>query len=105
MPDIEVLTDALRDEAGRWRRLAADMGDVERAASHLDLAPTAFFIGDANTALHSFAYDSFQSFMFDVIAGAVVEFRQIAEALDRVANAYDRADAVVELDLNAIYRA
>ncbi|MBQ0992159.1 hypothetical protein PSH03_001351 [Micromonospora sp. PSH03] len=105
MPDIEVLTEALRDEGVRWRRLSDRMADVRQAASQLELAPTAFFIGDANMAIHSTSYDSFHSFMLDVISGAVVEFEQIAGALDRVANAYDRADAVVDLDLNAIYRA
>ncbi|MFK3985256.1 hypothetical protein ACI2K4_33390 [Micromonospora sp. NPDC050397] len=103
MSDVTVITRAVYNEGRKWRRLADQMEPIKSAASLLDLGITAFFIGDANAGQHSSAYNDFQAFMENILAGAVTEFDQIGGALDRIANAYDRADEVVALDLNKIY--
>ncbi|MGA3541043.1 hypothetical protein ACK8GE_17315 [Micromonosporaceae bacterium DT194] len=105
MDELNVITDALRDERVKWLGLSDDMATVKGTAQQLHLDASAFFIGDANTVIHWQAYRSFQEFMVSVLDGAAVEFEQIGEALRRIADAYDRADEVVSLDLNSIYKA
>ena len=67
--------------------------------------PSAFFIGDANTLIHWKAYQDFHNFMVSVLNGAVIEFEQVGEALRHIADEYDRADEIISLDLNTIYKA
>jgi hypothetical protein len=105
MEQVTVVTDALRKESGKWRDLSDRAVSVRRTVEQLHLAPSAFFIGDQNMVLHSRAYDTFQTFISDVLDGAAVEFEQIGTALSRVADAYDDADAVVTLDLDEVFRA
>lgn len=103
MSEITVITDAVRDEARKWRRLSDSLEPVKNAAAGLDLAITAFFIGDANAGVHSQAYNGFQSFVVTALTGGVTEFEQLGAALDKIADAYDEADRIVSLDLNKIY--
>ncbi|GIF98129.1 hypothetical protein [Catellatospora citrea] len=103
--EVTVVTDALVDEAAKWRDLADQVAPVRDAADGLDLGVTAFFIGDQNALVHSRAYDDFQDFMVTVLSGAAVEFDQLAGALVKIAKEYDKADAIVSLDLNQIYSA
>lgn len=103
--EVSVVTDALLDEAAKWRDLSDQVAPVRDAADGLDLGMTAFFIGDLNAGVHAQAYADFQAFMVTVLSGAVVEFDQVAGALTRIAKEYDRADAIVSLDLNSIYTA
>jgi hypothetical protein len=49
------------------------------------------------------AYYQYQAFMEDILRGAVVEFEQLGKALNKVADAYDDAERVIELDLDKIY--
>ncbi len=105
MQELNVITDAVRDEAGKWLTLSDRVAAVKTAAEQLHLDASAFFIGDANTLIHSVAYRDFHTFIVGVLGGAVVEFEQIGDALRRIADEYDRADAVVSLDLNKIYSA
>jgi hypothetical protein len=102
---VSVVTRAVENEAKKWRQLSDKMAPTHAAVGGLGLGVTAFFIGDANALAHSVAYNDYQAFMQDVLAGAVTEFGQLGAALDRVAAAYDRADKVVSLDLNKIYHA
>lgn len=105
MDELNVITDALRDERVKWLGLADDMAAIRDSAQQLNLDATAFFIGDANTLIHWKAYQDFQNFMVSVLGGASVEFEQIGEALRRIADEYDRADEIISLDLNSIYKA
>ena len=105
MDELNVITDALRAEGSKWLNLSDSVAAVKGAAEHLTLDPSAFYIGDANVAVHSAAYRDFHTFIVTVLAGATVEFEQMGEALRQVADAYDRADEMVSLDLNVIYRA
>lgn len=101
--EVTVVTDALLDEAAKWRDLSDQAAPIRGAAEGLSLGVTAFFIGDLNATVHQQAYDDFQAFMVTVLGGAVVEFDQVAGALTRIAKEYDKADAIVSLDLNKIY--
>ena len=103
MSEVSVITEALRNEGRKWFRLADQM-DVPRAAAEgLTLELSAFFIGDLNAVPHSQAYNDFHAFLVNVLRGAVVEFKQVAVALARIADAYDEADKVVALNLNEIW--
>jgi hypothetical protein len=103
MANVEVITEAVRAESRKWSHFAARMEPPRRAAADLFLEPSAFFIGNFNTGVHSAAYQRYQSFMVDILAGAVHEFDQLAAALGKIADEYDNADKIVELDLNRIY--
>ncbi|WP_341720635.1 hypothetical protein QQG74_13570 [Micromonospora sp. FIMYZ51] len=105
MEEVTVITEAVRDEGGKWLRLSDRVEAVKTVADQLHLDASAFFIGDANVALHSAAYRDFHSFMVGILGGAVTEFEQIGAALRQIADEYDRADAVISLDLNQIYTA
>ncbi|MEV4196888.1 hypothetical protein [Micromonospora globbae] len=103
MKELVVITDALRDEGGKWIELSDRVAAIKTAAAELTLDPSAFFIGDANTAIHAIAYRDFHTFMVTVLGGAVTEFEQVGAALRRIADEYDRADEMISLDLNEIY--
>ncbi|MGX1612691.1 hypothetical protein ACWIF8_02225 [Micromonospora chalcea] len=105
MKDLEVITDALRDEGKKWLAMSDSIAEVKTAAEQLHLEPSAFFIGDASVVLHAGSYRDFHSFMVRILNGAVTEFDQIGAALRRIADEYDRADEVISLDLDKIYRA
>lgn len=105
MKDLEVITDALRDEGKKWLAMSDSIAAVKTAAEQLHLEPSAFFIGDASVVLHAVSYRDFHTFMVRILSGAVTEFDQIGAALRRIADEYDRADEVVSLDLDKIYRA
>ncbi|MBF9131047.1 hypothetical protein I0C86_19090 [Plantactinospora sp. S1510] len=105
MSEVTVVTRTVYKEAKKWKQLADKMEPVHSAVRDLDLDATAFFIGDANAAPHSQAYISFQNFCEQALAGGVKEFNQLAHALDTIAEAYDRTDRIVSLDLNKIYTA
>ncbi|PZG02434.1 hypothetical protein [Micromonospora deserti] len=105
MDELNVITDAVRDEGGKWLELSDRVAAVKTAAEQLHLDVSAFFIGDANALIHSMAYRDFHSFLVDILGGAVTEFEQIGGALRRIADEYDRADKIISLDLNKIYSA
>ncbi|MEV4691340.1 hypothetical protein AB0K27_09490 [Micromonospora echinospora] len=105
MKDLEVITDALRDEGKKWLAMSDSIAAVKTAAEQLHLEPSAFFIGDASLVLHAVSYRDFHTFMVRILNGAVTEFDQIGAALRRIADEYDRADEVISLDLDKIYRA
>jgi hypothetical protein len=102
--EVQVVTDALRAEATKWRRLAGDMDAVRGNADRLDLSASAFFIGDmVSTAGHSSAYNEFQTYMVNLFTGAVTEFDQLGAALDKAGDLYDTSDGKAVTDLTQIY--
>jgi hypothetical protein len=54
--------------------------------------------------LHSMAYNDFQSRMAKVLGEGAQEFSQLAASLKRAAAEYDRADSLVALDLEKIFK-
>jgi hypothetical protein len=105
MAEVGVITTALRNEANKWRDLSDQMAPIKSAVDGLGLDLSAFFIGDLNAGLHKAYYDDYRSFMSRILSQGVVEFEQVADALVKIADEYDKADAVTELDLNKIYSA
>ncbi len=97
------LPEALSQEAAKWRALSDSMEPIAAAAKELELSWTAFFLGWYNVDGLTNGYYTFQRFVSEVLSQAVTEFDQIATALDRVREAYDAADAQVQLDLDKIY--
>ena len=104
MAGITAVTSAIRDEATKWRWLAIQIDVVHQAANSLTLGPAAFFVGDATTELHAYSYDELQRFMTRVLHEAASEFDQVAAALLTIADRYDEAEQVIDLDLDKIYR-
>lgn len=105
MSQVTVITDALRAEGRKWRQLSDQMVPIKAATEGMELSMSAFFIGDLNAELHSGAYKQFQSFMVQILSGAVTEFDQFGGSLYKAADAYDNADEIIALDLNELYRA
>ena len=99
MADITVVVEAVRAEARKWFKLSDRMRPVAATTEGLGLDASAFFIGDANVALHHRVYSSYQEFMAGALRGAVEEFDQIGTVLLKIADSYDRAEAVAELNL------
>jgi len=101
---FSVTTSALRIEGKKWDGLADKMQPVADAAKSLTLSPLAFFAGfSPDFALHSAAYDKFQTSVAKVLSEAVVEFRQLGFVLNKVADHYDEIDNKQALDLDKIY--
>jgi hypothetical protein len=106
MSIVTVITHAVYSEAKKWSQLSFDVEPIKNAVDGLTLGAAAFFIGDlVNAEGHAQAYHRCQSFMSHVLGGAVVEFDQLGGALDSTAEAYERADEIVSLDLDKIYGA
>lgn len=105
----EVVTDNVRKEADKWRDLSDDMAAVYAnpvGNAGLELGATAFFIGPTEliaTALHSEAYNGFYAEVQNLVKGATTEWLQLGEALDRMADEFDRTDQTAAADLEAIY--
>ncbi|MEV4410982.1 hypothetical protein [Catellatospora sp. NPDC049609] len=105
----KVITDNVREEAGKWRELSDDMGAVKSnpvGNQGLMLGPTAFFIGPTElvaTAAHSSAYQTYYEHVQKLVAGAVTEWEQLGGALDRIAAEFDRTDQTEKADLEKIY--
>jgi hypothetical protein len=105
---VTVITSTVRDEAKKWVHLADKMTPVAAKVNDLFLGVTAFWVGEpemVDAIILQSSYDDYQKFMTAALKAAVVEFGQIAGALNKIANAYDAQDQVVELDLNQIYGA
>ena len=103
MSQVTVITEAVRDEAKKWFSFADRVEPVKAAAESLTLDISAFFIGDANAAMHHRAYSTYQEYMVHILGGAVTEFEQMAAALNKIADAYDDADEIASLNLNQIW--
>ncbi|MEV6970439.1 hypothetical protein AB0M47_35565 [Hamadaea sp. NPDC051192] len=105
----EVVTDNVRQEADKWRDLSDEMAAVESnpvGNDGLKLGFTAFFIGPTEliaTTLHSAAYNEFYAEVQDLVRAAKTEWLQLGEALDRMADEFDRTDQTAEADLDSIY--
>ena len=105
MAEVGVITSALRNEANKWHDLSDQIAPVKSSVDGLTLSVTAFYVGDLNAGVHAVYYEAYRSFMAKVLAQGQVEFEQVGDALAKIADKYDEADAVAELNLNDIYTA
>jgi|SRR6266496_6422619 len=111
MVGYKVITSAVRAEGTKWRGFADTVGKVNPIVKNASLGDAAFFVGDPvtlatealNAKLLSDTYESLRSYVETALNGAVVEFDQIDEALQKTAQMYDQAEAITEIDLKQIY--
>ncbi len=111
MAGYEVVTQDLRDEAKLWQEKADRAEPIVRAVRDAYLTETAFFVGDlatlgvglATAALEASQYEDFRAFIEKCLTGAVTEFNQIDHALRAIADEYERAESVTEIDLRKFY--
>jgi hypothetical protein len=101
--EVNVVPGALHREATKWRSLADQMTVVQGNASRLELGLTAFFFADiVSTTAHAQAYDQFQEWLAGLFGQAAGEFDEIAGALDRAAELYQRTDHGAGVSLREI---
>jgi hypothetical protein len=111
MAGYQVITSAVRAEGTKWRGFADVVGEVNPVVKNATLGDTAFFVGDPltlvvesfNAKLLSDTYESLRSYVENALNGAVVEFDQIDEALQKAAQMYEQAEEITEIDLKKIY--
>ncbi|MEV6873894.1 hypothetical protein [Amycolatopsis sp. NPDC051128] len=111
MVGYKVITSAVRAEGTKWRGFADTVGKVNPAVKNATLGEAAFFVGDPitlaagafNAKLLSETYESLRAYVENALDGAIVEFDQIDEALQKTAQLYDQAEAITEIDLKQIY--
>ena len=101
-------TDAIRAEAGKWRRLSDDMGQLKTQVGELGLSPSAFFFPDVLGATvsvkpHADSYAALHNWLLRLVTDATAEFTQIAGALDKSAQAYENTETRNSVDLQSIY--
>jgi hypothetical protein len=101
----QVVTEALRTKSKEWLGMADEMAKVHRTVEGMKLGATAFHIGDpmGSFLLYANKYNEFVSHLAGVVKQGQTEFEQMASALVRMADEYDRADLDVQIDLNKIY--
>ncbi|WP_328442740.1 hypothetical protein [Amycolatopsis sp. NBC_00438] len=111
MVGYKVITSAVRAEGTKWRGFADTVNKVNPVVKNATLGSTAFFVGDPltlasellNASLLSDTYESLRKYVETALDGAVLEFDQIDDALQKTAGMYDLAEEVTEVDLKKIY--
>lgn len=115
MPGYQVITKAVRDEAPKWDGFAQKAEEIRRAVEDATLGQSAFFAGDPvvlmvgslaeaiDATLHQRMYETYRSYIHDVLSGAKAEFEQIADAVERIAATYERQEEIGELSFKEIY--
>jgi hypothetical protein len=103
MAQVEVVTDALRQEAKKWRALSDELADVAGNVAQLTLDASAFWCGDNISVAAAPIYASYQEFVLDRCREGATECEEIAGALNRAADLYDGSDHVSAEILTKIY--
>jgi hypothetical protein len=103
MGKVEVVTDALRQEAKKWHELSDDMQIVADKAGRLTLDASAFWCGDGISIAAAPIYAGYQQFVQARCNEGATEFEDIAGALKRAADEYDGSDQVSAETLTKIY--
>jgi hypothetical protein len=103
----KVVTEALRDEAKKWLEMADMIAKVQATVNGMQLGNQAFHFGDQISGIlfmpYGVKYNAFTVNMSDVLTQGKTEFEQMAGALVKMANEYDKTDLQHELDLKSIY--
>lgn len=101
---LQVVREALLDEADKWSKLSDDMKQVKTDLDRLELQVTAFFTNNPVTAqMAKNAYDGVWQLMGRLAGQASDEFFQINEALRRAHDDYQAVDGKAAMDLSKIY--
>lgn len=107
--DYRVVVKAVRQEAKKWQGMADDMMPVADAVAELALGPTAFLV-ISPSALPGFdsiplaaSYNEMRNSTVDQLRAAGVEFDEIAGALVKCADEYQKAEKISVLNFDEIY--
>jgi hypothetical protein len=106
--EVVVVIQAVRDEAKRWADLKPVLEQLHAAVDALDLAPSAFWIGPSgllDERTYAQMYAVFRLYLLEILKGGAVEFGQLSQALNKIAEEYDRTDQIGKLNLNKIFDA
>ncbi|MEV6492363.1 hypothetical protein AB0M20_27635 [Actinoplanes sp. NPDC051633] len=108
MTSVQIITDHVREEANKWRRLSGDMQEVYQSPVEggLELGLSSFFIGPTEVVPAAIHYDSYSTFLnhFKTLTlGAVIEWEQIQGALNWMADEFDRADEIAVESIKAVW--
>lgn len=110
MAGYQVVTAALRQECAKWEDFASATDNVKPQVTSATLSAASFFVGDPtvlaisfDATVHQAAYEQFRSFVEARLTEATAEFMDISGALQEMAERYDEAEEIAEIDLNEIF--
>lgn len=111
MAGYKVVTDALREEAKLWRDRSDRTLPIVEAVRNTYLTTSSFFVGDPKTLATQWVnadilaaeYEECRAFVEKILNAAATEFEQISIVLRRIADDYEEAEEVTEIDLNQAY--
>lgn len=106
--EVVVVIQAVRDEAKRWADLKPVLEQLHAAVDALDLSSSAFWIGPSgllDERTYAQMYAVFRLYLLEILKGGAVEFGQLSQALNKIAEEYDRTDQIGKLNLNKIFDA
>ena len=103
MGKVEVVTDALRQEAKKWLELSDAMQTITGNVGRLTLDESAFWCGDPISVAVAPVYTYYQQFVQARCGEGATEFADIGGALRRAADAYEGSDQVSAATLTKIY--
>jgi hypothetical protein len=102
--ELKVTPPALRAEGGKYDGLSQHMGGVKTTVDGLGLPVSAFFVGDPLVSqAMSKSYDDLHAMMGMIVGEAAAEFHELADALRKAADEYERTDGQNSADLSKIY--
>lgn len=102
---LEVVTGAVRAEAGRWDQVSAEMYTIARDLGNLWLNETAFWVGATLPGELAEQYRRMHLLMYTTVNGGVTETGQLGDALRRVAQLYDDTDSTDHFNLTEQFTA
>lgn len=103
MGKIEIVTEALQQEAKKWLQASDEMEQVAVNVNRLTLEPSAFWCGDSLQVAAEPIYSGFQQLVQQRCVEGSREFEEIAGALRRAADEYDGSDSTSAEALRRIY--
>jgi hypothetical protein len=102
--ELKVTPPALRAEGGKYDGLSLHMTGVKITVADLGLSASAFFVGDPLVSqAMSKSYNDLHAMMSMIVDEAATEFQELAGALRRAADEYERTDGQNSADLSKIY--
>lgn len=102
--EIDVVTDAVLEEARKWDLLPPELQKMKAAIDHFSLTAAAFFVlYDPLFVRYAWLYEAFRQNLMRSIAGAIEESTQVGAALRKIAAEYDTADHVSSAELYTIF--
>ena len=103
---VEATTESLRAEAKKWFGFADNMMGISAAMDRCDLEPTAFAVIDLTAVMtapdqHG-SYTTTQNWLTAMFKDASAKMEQFGDALNKVADEYDRTDGHIAKSFDSI---